>query len=179
MKLLIPLMIFATFSNMAHAHPGGHRLVCKSAKNSGSAQKLDFSLARSNGKGWHAPTIEVIVDNKKIEFSTPDEMDNYGTTFHNSPLKVITVTAEVEYDGIQNAGNFSIVAIPETVKAFDTENNPVQWSFEAEKDECNDTNGKAIFQGIINGYLYEGKENIHIDTQIMDCVLTYNSGMAC
>lgn len=179
MKLLIPLFIFAAVSNIAHAHPGGHRLTCKSAKNSGSEQKVEFSLARSNGVGWHAPKIEVSVDNKKLELSTPDDMSNYGTTFHNSPLQVITVTAEVEYDGISNTGGLSLVAIPKSVKAFDDQNSPVQWTFEAEKDECNDTNGKATFQGILNGYLYEGKEHIKVDTQILDCELAYSSGMTC
>lgn len=179
MKLLIPLMIFTAYSNMAHAHPGGHRLTCKSAKNSGSNQRIDLSLARSNGKGWHAPTIEVGIDNKKLELFTPDDMENYGTTFHNSPLKVITVTAEVSYDGVENTGNLTIVGIPSTVKAFDMNNKPVKWSFEAEKDECNDTNGRATFQGILNGHLYEGKESIEVDTQILDCELTYGSGMTC
>ncbi len=179
MKHLLTFFIFTALSTPAFAHPGGHKLVCQSAKNSGSKQKVQVSLSRANGKGWANPVIEVNVDNKKFELTTPDEMDTYGNTFHNSPLKVVTVTAEVPFDTGITSGHFSVIAIPETVKAFDIDNNPVKWSFEAEKDECNDSNGRATFQGIMRGYLYINEEQTDVDTQIMDCELTYNSGMAC
>ncbi|MGZ3790122.1 MAG: hypothetical protein ACXVLQ_16420 [Bacteriovorax sp.] len=179
MKNLLAFFIFTALSNTAFAHPGGHKLVCQSAKHSGSNQKIEISLSRSNGTGWYAPTIEMSVENKKFKLTTPDDMNNYGTTFHNSPLKVITVTADVPIEKNTNAGYFSVVAIPGSVKAFDTENKPVKWSLKAEKDECNDTNGRATFQGIIHGYLNVDSSDIYIDPQILDCELSYNSGMEC
>lgn len=179
MKLLIPLIIFAAVSTSAHAHPGGHTLVCKSAKNSGSHQEVEISLHRSNGIGWYAPVIEISIDNQKIALTTPDDASNYGTTFHNSPLKVIVINAEVPYERNANTGGFSIAAIPETVKSFDNQNQPVIWSLKDEKDECNDTNGKATFQGILHGFLRANDSDIDLDAQIMDCELSYNSGMAC
>lgn len=179
MKHLLAFFIFTALSNTAFAHPGGHKLVCQSARNSGSNQKIKISLSRSNATGWFAPTIEMSVENKKFQLTTPDEMNNYGTTFHNSPLKVITVTADVPSEKNANTGYFSVVAIPGSVKAFDSENKPVKWSLKAEKDECNDSSGKANFQGIIHGYLHLENSEIDIDAQILDCELTYNSGMAC
>lgn len=180
MKLLIPLIIFAAVSNIAHAHSGGNKLVCKSAKNSGSNQKIEILLSRGNTKGFAAPTIELTVDNHKFELTTPDDNNNYGTTFHNSPLKIITITAEVPYEKNANTGDFTVVAIPETVKAFDDQNQPVKkWTLEAEKEGCNDSNGKALFQGYINGYMRADQSDVPLDTQILDCELSYNSGMAC
>ncbi|MBC7712192.1 MAG: hypothetical protein H7177_02575 [Rhizobacter sp.] len=179
MKQLITLIIFSVLSTAASAHPGGNKLVCKSAKNSGSKQKVELSLSRANGVGWVNPTIEVTVDGKKFQLTTPDEMNNYGTTFHNSPLQTIMVTAEVPYEDNVNAGYFSVVGMPATVKAFDMDGKPVKWSLEAEKDDCNDSNGSATFQGIIHGNFNVEKTDVNVDAQIMDCVLTYNSGMAC
>lgn len=179
MKHLLAFLIFTALSNTAFAHPGGHKLVCKSAKNSGSTQKIEISLSRSNGTGWFAPTIEMNVENKKFQLTTPDEMNNYGTTFHNSPLKVITVTAEVPFEKNANTGFFSVVAIPASVKAFDIENKPVKWSLKNEKDECNDSNGRATFQAIVHGYLNVDDSETNIGAQVLDCELAYNSGMAC
>jgi hypothetical protein len=179
MKHLLALFVFTTLSTTAFAHPGGHTLVCHSAKNSGSKQNFAITLKRSNGTGWFNPTIDVTVANKQIELTTPDEMNNYGTTFHNSPLKVITVTAEVPFEKASNTGYLSIVAMPDTVKAYDNENKPVKWSLQSEKDECNDSNGRATFQAIVHGNIYEGEAENNVDTQILDCELTYNSGMAC
>jgi hypothetical protein len=179
MKHLIAFFILSALSNTAFAHPGGHKLVCKSAKNSGSKQKIELSLSRSNGLGWYPPTIELNVENKKFQLTTPDEMNYYGSTSHNSPLKVIIVAAEVPFEEKTNTGYFSVVAMPDSVKAFDIENKPVKWSLKAEKEDCNDSNGRATFQGIIHGYLNADGSEINIDTQIMDCELTYNSGMAC
>jgi hypothetical protein len=48
-----------------------------------------------------------------------------------------------------------------------------------EKNECYDTNGKATFKGIFHGYLHSNDTPVDLDTQIMDCELTYDSGMAC
>lgn len=180
MKLLIPLIVFAALSTNAHAHPGGNKLVCKSAKISGSRQKLEILVARANGKGWINPTIELNVDDHKFQLTTPDEDNNYGTTFHNSPLKVITINAEVPEIENTNYGHFTIIAIPKTVKAFDTENKPMKdWDLNAEKEGCHDTNGRATFQGYINGYMNVENSIMSIDTQILDCELSYNSGMAC
>nr|BDT29710.1 hypothetical protein BHI3_31760 [Bacteriovorax sp. HI3] len=174
MKQLLTLLVFGTLSTAAFAHPGSHRLSCHSALNSGAKQDVSVFLTRSNGKGWAAPTIKISLNNKEVVLNTPDDMDNYGSTFHNSPLKVVTVTAEVP-----ESGYFSVIAMPETVKAFDIDGNPVKWNFEAEKDECNDTNGSATFKAIINGYIYQDGADDKIETQILDCELTYNSGMAC
>jgi hypothetical protein len=180
MKHLSALFIFTIISSSAFAQPGSNTLVCKSAANSGSKQKLEFYLFRSNGIGWFAPKIEVKIDDHKVQLKTPNEKSNYGLTFHNSPLKVVTVTADVPFKEKQNTGFFSVVAIPETVKAFDRENHPVKWTWELEKEECSDANGKAKFQGIIHGQLYlDNSERPEIDAQIMDCELSYNSGMAC
>ena len=180
MKQLSALFIFAIISSSAFAQPGSNTLVCKSAANSHSKQKLEIFLTRSNGIGWFAPTIEVKIDNRKVQLTTPNEKSNYGITFHNSPLKVINVTADVPFKEKENTAFFSLVAIPETVKTFDSENNPVKWTWELEKDECSDANGQAKFQGIFHGQLYlDNSERPEIDSQIMDCELSYNSGMAC
>ena len=174
------LFIFAIVSHTAFAHPGGNKLVCKSANNSGSKQKLEVLLTRSNGLGWYEPTIKVNVDGKELQLTTPNAKKNYGTTFHNSPLKVITVTAEVPYADKSNTGSFTVVAMPESVKAFDNDNHPVKWSWKTEQDECSDANGRATFKGIIRGQLSnEDGTSTTIDPQIMDCELSYNSGMAC
>ena len=179
MKHLMTTFIFSLISTAAFAHPGGHQLTCKSAKNSGSKQAIEFLLKRSNGSGWFAPTVEVTTNGKKMLLATPDENNNYGTTFHNSPLKVITVTVEVPYEKNINYGILSVVAIPQTVKAFDNQNKPMKWSLESEKDECNDSNGRATFQAIIHGSVRNNDSAVDVDTQVLDCELTYNSGMAC
>ena len=179
MKTLFPLIIFAALSTTAHAHPGGSQLVCKSAKNSGSNQKIELSLRRANGAGWAAPSIDIKVANQKFQLTTPDENNLYGSTFHNSPLKVITVTAFVPSEVGANTGDLSVVAIPETVKAFDYDNNPVKWDLNSEKDECNDSHGRATFQGIIHGLFQVNEKDIQVETQILDCELSYSPGMAC
>lgn len=179
MKKLIAALIFASLSSAAFAHPGSNKLVCKSATNSGSKQKLELSLQRSNGKGWYAPIISLTVDKKKFEFTTPDDNNNYGDTFHNSPLKVILVTVDVPVNDNTNAGFLSVTAIPETVKAYNHDNKPVKWSLKAEKDDCNDSNGRATFQGIMRGFLRATDTEVDVEAQVMDCELSYNSGMAC
>lgn len=180
MKLLIPLIIFTALSTNAHAHSGSQKLFCKSAKNSGSQQKLKFFLKRGNVAGYVAPIIKVHLDNKQFVLNTPDDTSNYGTTLHNSPLKVITVTAEVPNDGVGNTGHFTIVAIPETVKAFDFQNEPAKpWSIEDQKEGCYDVGGSAKFQGYIEGSIYNGKDYVEVETQILDCTLEYNPGMSC
>jgi hypothetical protein len=179
MKLLIALSVFATLSTSAFAHPGTNRLVCKSAANSGSTQNVEVHVTRFNSTGWSNPTIELTLGNNKFELTTPDEMDNYGETIHDSPLKVIRVTGAVPYEKDNNNGYFSVTAKPETVKAFDLDGNPVQWSLEAEKDDCYDSNGSSTFQAIIKGLIYSNEKLQLIDTQVLDCELTYNSGMAC
>jgi hypothetical protein len=180
MKLLIPLIVFTALSTNAHAHSGSQRLFCKSAKNSGSKQKLEIFLKRGNAAGMYAPTIKVHVDNKQFVLTTPEDNTNYGSTFHNSPLKVITVTAEVPYAGEGNTGHFTIVAIPETVHAFDFQNEPApKWSIEDQKEGCFDVGGSAKFQGYIEGYLFNDKNHVEVETQILDCTLSYDPGMSC
>ena len=179
MKHFLALFALSFISTTAFAHPGGHTLVCKTAKISGSSKNIEISLTRSNGAGWFNPTIEVTVENKKYLLDTPDETNNYGTTFHNSPLKIITLTVEAPFEENTTGGYFSVVAIPKSVKAFDIEGAPVKWSLESEKDDCNDSNGKALFQGIFRGSIQSLDEEVNVDVQIMDCTLTYNSGMAC
>jgi len=184
MKRLLTLSIFTLLSSAAFAHPGSSTLVCKSAKNSEATQKLELLLKRMNAVGWAPPTIELKINNQKYVFSTPSDESNYGNTFHNSPLHVITATADVPFiespKDVDVSGQLSVVARPETVKAYDFENKPVIWSLEAEKEECYDTNGSATFQAIIKGYLIPNQsELIDVETQILDCEILYNSGMAC
>lgn len=184
MKLLLSLTALILFSSAALAHPGSSILVCKSATNSGASQKIELLLKRMNGVGWAPPIIELKINNQKYVFSTPSEESNYGNTFHNSPLHVITATADVPFSDnpkeVDVSGQLSVIAMPETVKAYDFENKPVSWSLEAEKDECYDTNGSATFQGVIKGYLSPNQTDyINVETQVLDCELSYNSGMAC
>lgn len=180
MKQLIVTLVLSLASTIAMAHPGGHTLTCKSAKNSGSKQVIELSLARSNGTGWWAPKIQVTIDGKEYLLDTPDEMNNYGETFQDAPLGVVTVSADTSANkDAKTYGAFSVVAIPKTVKAFDEEGRPVTWKFEDEKDSCSYSNGKATFQGILRGYIGKDQQDTDIDAQIMDCELDYNSGMAC
>jgi hypothetical protein len=180
MKTLIPLIIFTALSTNVHAHLGSQRLFCKSAKNSGSKQKLEIFLKRGNAAGMYAPTIKVHVDNKQFVLTTPEDNSNYGTTFHNSPLKVITVNAEVPYTGEGNTGEFTIVAIPESVQAFDFQHEPAaEWSIEDQKEGCFDVGGSAKFQGYIEGSLFNDKNHVEVETQILDCELSYDPGMSC
>lgn len=169
----------------AFAHSGSHSLICKSAARSGSNQKLVFTLSRANGTGLVAPSFSVTLNGQKTEIETTDEMQSYGQTFHNSPLGVITVSAD-NMNGTQPHEIWATVtAIPSTVKAFDSNGKPVKWTFEKEKDSCSDSNGKAKFKGILHGTLRtsanvpEKAKDIELDTQIMDCELIYDSGMAC
>ncbi|WP_413289211.1 hypothetical protein [Bdellovibrio sp. HCB337] len=180
MKHVITSLVLLLISTGALAHSGGHTLVCKSAMNSGSNQVIEFYLHRANYSEDYAPEISVTINGQKHILPTPHESKPYGQTFHNSPLGVITVTANNYYENKVNLwGGFSVVAIPNTVTAFDTDGKAVKWDFEAEKDECNDRNGSAKFKGIFHGDLRNKKSDIPIDTQILDCELTYSSGMAC
>lgn len=180
MKQLIAFFILLiAASRNAYSHTGTNKLVCKSAKESGPTQSVGISLTRSNSTGYYAPIIDMNVGNQIFRLNTPSEMKHYGNTFHNSPLKVITATVEVPFKNNANTGYLTILAIPETVKAYDVNNKPVEWSLELEKDECNDSNGRATFQGIIHGLLNANGSEISIDAQVMDCELTYDSGMAC
>jgi len=117
---------------------------------------------------------------KSASNSGSDEMNQYGETYHDSALGVILVTADNSTEKNTNTeGNFSVMAIPSSVKAVDSDGTPMKWSIQAEKDECNDSNGKAKFQGVFHGFLNSGKKNIDLDTQVLDCELDYDSGMAC
>ena len=180
MKQLIASFVLTFATTVAFAYPGGNHLSCKSASNSGSKQVIELSLDRSNGAGWYAPVISMTVNGKKMILDTPDEMNQYGETYHDSALGVILVTADNSTEKNTNTeGNFSVMAIPSSVKAVDSDGTPMKWSIQAEKDECNDSNGKAKFQGVFHGFLNSGKKNIDLDTQVLDCELDYDSGMAC
>lgn len=182
-KLAAFSLVLAT--STAFAHPGGHGLICKSAAKSGSKQQLTFTLSRSNGTGWAPASFSVTVNGQKTEINTTDEMKSYGETFHNSPLGVIVISANNMEGTMPNEVWATITAVPSTVKAFDSEGKPVKWTFKKEQDECSDANGSAKFKGIIHGTLRtnanqpEKATDINLETQIMDCELTYNSGMAC
>jgi hypothetical protein len=182
MKNLIVTFVMTLVSTAALAHTGSHTLTCKSAAKSGSKQIVQFSLRRSNSEKTYHPEYSITINGKKFEFATEDDDRNYGETFHNSPLGVITVTADNYYD--ENSANtalFSITAIPGTVKAYDTDGKLVKWNLkqEQEEDYCYDRNGKATFKGLLKGSLNTGDKSVPVDTQIMDCELSYNSGMAC
>lgn len=173
-------LAFAFVSTAAFAHPGGHSLTCKSAARSGSTQQVTFNLSRFNGPGWVEPEYSVTIDGKLYEFKGTDPNFTYGDTFHNSPLGVINISANnYEEPNAASQSSFQITAIPSTVQAFDVDGNKVIWNIKDDQDECYDSNGKAIFQGTIKGYVDDAGNYIHVDTQIMDCELTYDSGMAC
>lgn len=179
MKHLIIITIFSILSKPVFAHPGSSTLVCKSVDKLGSKTMLEVLVKRANGIGWGSPTVEIKVNGKLTTLSTPDDMNNYGETFHNSPLKVIRVTAIVEQSEGSNYGAFSILAIPQSVKAFDKTGMPVKWSLKAENDECYDVHGKATFKGIIRGFIQNSDSQTQIDAQVMECSLIYNPGMSC
>jgi len=179
MKALLVTMTFM-FTQFALAHSGSNTLTCKSAKNSGSKQMIQLSLSRGNTAGLAAPTISMKVDGQAYTLDTPEDTLSYGETFHNSPLGVVRVTAENYNDNAAAIrGGFSVVAIPSTVRAFDNQGHPVKWSLKSEKDECNDSNGKATFQGVFHGDLNANKKDVSVEPQILDCELVYDSGMAC
>lgn len=179
MRNLILTLSLCFFSTTAFAHPGGHSLVCKSLPN--AKRKLELSLARSNGTGWYPPSFSIAVDGKKHEFTTDDEMKTFGSTFHNSPLGVIVVTADNSGDDQDGTrfGYFQVVGIPSTVKAYDPQGKRIKWSPELEKDACVDANGKATFKGMIRVEFREGQDSFELEGEPMNCELTYNSGMAC
>ena len=180
MKNLIATLVLTLTSTVALAHPGGHKLMCKSTAQSGGKQVTEFTLTRSNGINWYAPKFSLKIDGKQFDFASEDESSNYGETFHNTPMGVITVTANNFKEATSvNYGSFSVVAIPNTVKAYDPNGQPVKWNFNDEKDECYDTNGKAKFKAIFKGSLRTDRKDIPVDTEYMDCELEYNSGMAC
>lgn len=179
MKHIIIFSFLTIISHSVFAHPGSSTLICKSAQALLPKQNVEVFIKRANGTGWGSPIIEVSVSGVKTVLSTPDDMSNYGETFHNSPLKVIRVTAIVPDGEESNSGIFSVVAMPQSVEAFDREGNPVNWSLKAEDDECYDVSGKSIFKGIIKGQFKKEANETQIDSQILDCTLSYNSGMSC
>lgn len=179
MKLIIFFFLLSVFSTPAFSHPGSSTLTCKSEVNSSSKQSLEIFVKRANGLGWGSPTIEVTIDKKLIKLATPDDMNNYGETFHNSPLKVIRVSAIVEDSEKSSSGAFSVVAIPHSVKAFNELGEPIEWSLNAENDDCYDVHGKAVFKGILRGYIQNSDLRTDIEAQVLDCTLVYSSGMSC
>jgi hypothetical protein len=179
MKTLLA-SVLSLVSSIVMAQPGSHALTCKSAKHSGSHQIIEISLRRSNSVGFAAPSILMKVDGATYKLESPDDMKSYGDTFHNSPLGVIQISAN-NYDEENAAvrGSYSVVGIPSTVRAFDEEGNPVKWSLKKDLDFCFDSNGKAVFKGVLHGDIYVNEKLISIEPQILDCELIYNSGSAC
>jgi hypothetical protein len=173
MKMILITLAVLLGTTSVFAHPGSNNLVCKSAKHSGSRQSIAFELHRSNGTGWFAPTFAVSVDGKEYAFTPPDEMKSYGETIHDYAHGVVVVTAEDFEAGEMNHGRFSVTAIPKTIK-----------SSSQGEGECADSAGQAKFKAIFRGQLRSKLSNpkgkrIRLDTQILDCELEYNSGMAC
>lgn len=180
MKKIFTAIIITITSTAAFAHSGGHELTCRSAKNSGSHQPIKISLARANTVGLWAPKISIAVKRKKHTLDTQDDMVSYGETFHNSPLGVITVTVSNRDENTAVVfGGFSIVAIPNSVRAYDPQGRPMKWKFTDEKDDCYDSAGRARFHGIFRGHLKSYGKDIPLETQVLECELTYTSGMAC
>lgn len=180
MKFAGTLVAMMVLSTQAFAYPGSHTLVCSSTEGAKDKKQLSLSMLRANDKGWVPPTVSMNIDGKEYQFTTPDELSNYGQTFHNSPLKVITVNFDnSEENGI--IGYFSLTAIPETVTAFDFNKNPVRWNLEEQKELgwCYDSDGSAKFKAIFRGWINAGEGSQEFDSQILDCELTYNSGMGC
>lgn len=180
MKKIFVTLALSMASTVSFALPGSHELTCRSTKNSGTRQPLKISLARANAVGLWAPKVSITVEGKKHTLDTQDDMVSYGGTFHNSPLGVITVTFS-NYNDNTNAvfGGFSVVAIPNSVRAYDTQGRPVKWTFTNEKDDCHDAAGRARFHGIFRGTLNSHGKDVPLETQVLDCELTYNSGTAC
>ena len=179
MNRVLIFFLATVLSTPVFAHPGTSTLICKSAHSAGLKQSIEVLIKRANGVGWGTPTIKLKINGKLTTLTTPDDLSNYGETFHNSPLKVIRVTAIVEQSEGSNYGAFSILAIPQSVKAFDKTGMPVKWSLKAENDECYDVHGKATFKGIIRGFIQNSDSQTQIDAQVMECSLIYNPGMSC
>lgn len=182
MKTLITAFTMILFyTHAAHAHLGGHTLVCKSPKVADKSRVV-FTLSRGNAEGYVAPKYSYTKGNKKYEFTTENDMLSFGETIHNSPLGVIRATAYNTSDEQASIkSSFTITAIPATVRAFDENGKPIKWSLELEKNsECYDSNGRANFKAVFSGWIEEGAEKFEpVEPQILDCELSYNSGMAC
>ena len=174
-KLLWAISLISLVVVQVFAHPGRHTLSCKSIPAKGS-KAIDFSLTRSNGIGWFAPSWTVIIDKKKYEFAPKDEMKEYGESIRDVPLGVIYITADNVEDGEANQGRFSLMAIPGSVKMNGA---TPKWSLKNEKDPCYDTNGKTTFNGIFRGTLLQGEKSLDLEPVLMACKLEYDSGMAC
>jgi hypothetical protein len=184
--LLLFLVIFVQAS--AFAHPGVHELSCESApgNDAHSVQTIQFSLRRSNGVGWFAPSFNVTVDSSTYDFDPPDEMKNYGLTTRDGRTGKIEITGDNIGDGELNQGSFSVKAISGTVKVLDSDGNPIPWPYTTKKnDGCFDRNGKATFQATFKGTFSTRNDakskaiDIHLIPARMNCELSYKSGMAC
>lgn len=167
-------------STGAFAYSGGNSLSCKSQHTRNA-----FSLVRSNSPGWTAPSFSLTIRGKTYTIATQDDSKSWGETIHNAPMGLIYVTANnLEEKGAENRISITVQAIPRTVKAYDHNGRQIKWSLKDEQSEsgCYDSNGKATFKALIGGsYLLEdeGGSLKSVEPILMDCVLTYNSGMAC
>ena len=174
-KLLWVVALISLAAFQVFAHPGRHTLSCKSIPAKGS-KAIDFSLTRSNGIGWFAPSWTVIIDKKKYEFAPKDEMKEYGESIRDVPLGVIYITADNVEDGEANQGRFSLMAIPGSVKMNGL---PPKWSLKNEKDDCHNLNSEATFNGIFRGFLKQGEKDLNLDPVMMSCKWVSDAGMAC
>jgi hypothetical protein len=178
MKTILLIAAMTLSSVSAYAHPGGHQLTCTSRK--GAKQVVKLELTRMNGTGWAPPSFTITVDGTAHTFTTNDDRMSFGSTTHDAPLGVVLVTADNREDTTAAAhGGFSVTAIPRTVQAFDTDGKHMTWSIDDENDSCHDTNGKAVFRAVSRGWLEDGAGRTALDAQVLDCVLEYDSGMAC
>lgn len=169
--VLIPSVLF---TNAALAHPGGHTLICSAPA---PAKVTSLKMHRSNGMGWYAPIVDITANGKTYNLRPTDEMQNYGTTVHDSPLGIIHAIFEMSENHV--SAYFAVKGIPNTVQAFDTEGKPVKWDINSENDACSDSNGKAKFKGVFSGSVDSNDATDEMPAQIMDCELVYDSGMAC
>ena len=180
---LITFCLLAT-AGTAFAIPGGSNLICDTAANSTSKQKIHLEVHRVNSVGDLAPAIEFSLNNKKYPILTPNINKQYGETIHDAVLGVVVVTADTTSTNQKNKIRVQVMAIPGTVKAFNSNGTPAKWDL-ADEDggECIDGYGKANFQGVFTGTLETAPSTdnswVPLDNQIMDCTIDYNTGSAC
>jgi hypothetical protein len=180
MKRILATVALLLVPVTAHAHPGGHTLVCTSKK--GAKQSVKVELSRMNGIGWAGPAFSITVDGAEHDFSTEDEMLSFGETVHDAPLGIVHVTADNSEDKTATTwGHFTVTAIPRTVKAYDSDGKRRKWSLADERADpsCYDSNGKATFRALFVGGLGDSSGSTDLDAQILDCELAYDSGMSC
>ena len=178
-KILLPMLAAISFlSSTAQAHPGSHTLICKGNKTQTAAQDVTFSMKRVNAIGWGAPAFSLQVAGKEIKLDSPDENKFYGDYINDAPIGLIYITAaNSAYE--KNNYHVSIKAIPNTVKAVDTNGKAIKWNIKDERDTCYNSNGKATFQGIFSSDVTTNGQSSSVQPMLVQCTLDYSSGMAC